>query len=328
MRVPFHLHLAAILLAGALSTVAQSQPAPPPHSRDWPALVSEADRSDMDAALRLGPQLERGRSAKWLLADRRRLARALDTLAPERRGLVDAYVVSVALDSDPVFAREAREAANVLARRYDAAGRTLALAGSTGRNAPVLAGGNPESLTLALARVAELMDRERDVLVLYATTHGAPVGLAYHDGDEGYGLLSPGRLGAILDELGIRNRLLILSACYSGIFVPPLADARTVLVTAAASDRTSFGCRAENDWTFFGDALVNHALRKPQPLDAAVSEARHLIIGWEMANGLTPSNPQVAIGADAAAWLAPLETRIPKSATAPVGAPATDALKD
>lgn len=322
MRVPLRLILWALAALTAVPAVAQSDGAPQ-HSKQWPRFFAEAGAGE---TLDLGVQLEQGRSAKWLLADRQRLARALDAVAPQRSKLVDAYVISIALDSDPVFAREAREAGAVLARRYDAAGRTLVLAGSNGRGGPPLPSGSPESLALALARVAEQMDREQDVLVLYTTSHGARMGLAYHDGDQGYGLLAPARLAAILDELGIRNRLLILSACYSGIFVPPLADARTVLVTAAASDRTSFGCRAENDWTFFGDALVNHALRKPQPLEAAASEARDRIIAWETEGGLTPSNPQLAVGADAAAWLAPLEARIPRAATPPVGAPATDAL--
>ena len=99
-------------------------------------------------------------------------------------------------------------------------------------------------------------------------------------------------------------------------------------MTAASADRTSFGCRAENDWTFFGDAMINHALRKPQGLEAAASEARDTISGWEIANQLPSSNPQVAIGDGVASWLGPLEARTPKTATAPVGAPATDALRD
>src|SRR5690606_3024205 len=109
---------------------------------------------------------------------------------PQRRGTVDAYVVAIALDSDPVFAREAREAGRVLSRRYDAAGRTITLAGPDGRSGG-LPKGSITSLTLALARIAELMDPNEDVLVLYSTSHGAPVGLAYHEGDTGYGILSP-----------------------------------------------------------------------------------------------------------------------------------------
>ena len=292
------------------------------HTKEWPQILGGANQREMSEALALGPQLERGRSAQWLLADRRKLAGAVEALQPQRPGQIDAYVISAALDSDPVFGREAREAAKVLTRRYDATGRTLLLA----RNAEAPAG-SIDSLTLGLARVAELMDRKQDVLVLYLTSHGAQVGIAYHDGDEGYGILSPARLSQILDELGIRNRLLILSACYSGVFVPVLSNDTTALLTAASSDRTSFGCRAENDWTFFGDALINHALRKPQPLDDALIEAREMISGWEMSNRLPSSNPQATVGEGVEAWLVPLEARMPKVATAPVGAPATDALK-
>ena len=68
---------------------------------------------------------------------------------------------------------------------------------------------------------------------------GAPFGIAYHDGDQGYGVLAPERLAALLDELGIKKRVLILSACYSGVFIPVLANENTAMFTAASSDRTS-----------------------------------------------------------------------------------------
>ncbi len=315
----------ALLLAslGALPAVAQQQP--PEHRTEWPGLVSGDSGID---GLESGPELQRGRSPQAMLAEQRRLTAALAGLQPERKGVVDAYVVSVALDSDPVFAREARESARVLSRRYDAEGRSLVLAGADGRGAPPMPAGSITALSLALARVAEVMDRKQDALVLFVTAHGAPdAGIAYHDGDEGFGILSPARLAAMLDGLGIRNRLLLLSACYSGAFVPRLLSDTSAILTAASAARTSFGCRAENDWTFFGDALINHALRKPQPLADAAAEARQTIIGWERAGRLDPSHPQVTIGDGVASWLGPLEARMPKAATTPVGAPATDALE-
>lgn len=321
MRTAFAIFAA---VAALVSSPASAQEQASTHIADWPGLVSGAGGIE---GLDPGPELQRGRSAKAMLADSRKLAGALAGLAPQRKDAVDAYVVSVALDSDPVFGREAREAGKVLSRRFDAAGRTLVLAGSTGKAPSELPNGSLTSLTLALARVAEVMDKRQDVLVLYTTSHGAKVGIAYHDGDQGYGLLSPRRLADILDELGIRNRVLILSACYSGIFVGPLSSPDTALFTAASSDRPSFGCMAENDWTFFGDAMINHALRKPQPLEAASDEARVTIGQWEANANLNPSNPQMSIGDDVRSWLAPLEARMPKEATRPVGRPATDALK-
>lgn len=321
MRIAFAMLAAVAALA---VTPAAAQYKAPEHKADWPGMVSGPDGIE---GLDPGPELQRGRSAKAMLADTRKLNVALNSLQPQRKALVDAYVVSVALDSDPVFGREAREAGKVLSRRFDAAGRTIVLGGTAGTMPSELPSGSLTSLALALARVAEVMDKEQDVLVLYTTSHGAKVGIAYHDGDEGYGILSPRRLEALLDELGIKNRLLILSACYSGIFVGPLSSPSTALFTAASSDRTSFGCQADNDWTFFGDAMINHALRKGQPLEKASDEARMLISDWESMARVTPSNPQVTIGADVAAWLAPLEARMPQTDTPPVGRPATDMLK-
>jgi hypothetical protein len=294
---------------------------PVEHGSAWPALVSGKDEAAMAASLDLGPDLERGRSPAFELAEHRRLSAALAALQPQRKGVVDAYVVSIGLDSDLVFGREAREAGRVLARRYDAVGRTLVLAGGDGSGASTLPMGSLHSLSLALARLAELMDAHEDVLVLYVTTHGMPAGIVYHDGDEGYGVLTPSRLASLLDGLGLDNRLLILSACYSGVFVPALAAEGTALFTAAAPDRTSFGCAADNDWTFFGDAMVNRALRKPQPLVEASGEAVQLIALWEGAKGYAPSQPQISIGAAVPRWLVPLEARMPRVATAPVGRP-------
>jgi hypothetical protein len=100
----------------------------------------------------------------------------------------------------------------------------------------------------------------------------------------------------------------------------------SVIVTAAAADRTSFGCQADADWTFFGDALINQAMRKAQPMPAAAAEAQRLIAEWERKGKLEPSNPQVAVGAGAQRWLAAIEARVPKTASAPVGRPAVTLL--
>ena len=259
--------------------------------------------------------------------EEQRLDTALRRLAPQRPGTVDAYVIAIALDSDPVFAREARAAGDVLQRRYDAVGRTIILAGSGGDSDRPSPSGSPASLVRAMARIAELMDESEDVLVLYSTSHGTPLGLTWREGDRDMASITPKQMREWLDRHGIRNRLLILSACFSGIFVPGLQTSNSVIVTAAARDRISFGCFADNDWTFFGDAMINHALRKPQSLGAAYAEATALVSEWERRFEVTPSQPQIFLGAASAHWLAPLERRMPRSATEPVGRPAVESAE-
>lgn len=298
---------ALTLAAAGLALSASAQQAPPPNP------AQGADK---------GIHWEQGRTPQWELAQAQRLSAALAALKPERPGTVDAYLVAIGLDADPVFARETAESAKVLARRYDAAGRTIVLAAGT-EAAP---NGSPAHLNAALAAVAAKMNRKEDALILYATTHGGPdgMGLIYRDGTSGYGMIAPQRLAAMLSALGIERRVLLISACFSGQFVGPLASADTAIVTASDHDRTSFGCAPSNDWTFFGDALINHELRKAQPLEDAANKAFALISEWEYAKGLTSSKPRLFVGVGAKAWLATLEKRIPPGATAMVGRPSIE----
>ncbi len=316
--------LAALLAMPALSQSSAPDPVqPPPHTAPWPDLASGTTREERARAYELSPELHRGLSAVETRAQRQRLDSALAALEPQRPGTPDAYVLTIALDSDPVFAREAREAGRVLSGRYGAQGRTLVLAGPDGvrDDAPR---GSITALLLALDHLGRVMDGREDVLVLYTTSHGSDIGLAYHYGDSGYGVLSPQKLKAALAEAGIMRRVLILSACYSGVFVPYLASPDTAILTAAASTRSSFGCVAENDWTFFGDALINRALRQPVGLEEAARMAGRSVAEWEARARFLASLPQVNIGMKARGWLPQIEARMPQIASAPVGRPAFD----
>jgi hypothetical protein len=258
------------------------------------------------------------------LEDERRLSAALATLQPQRPGVVDAYVVVAALDTDPVFGREARETARVLARRFDARGRTLVLASDEGED-KADAAATPAALARALGRVASLMNRDEDVLVLYTTSHGSPdAGLNFRDPARGEAVIAPAQLAAMLARPGFKNRLIILQACFAGQFVPVLQAPRTVVATAASSMRSSFGCSAGNDWTFFGYALINQAMRRPDTFVRQFRRAYVTILGWERRLRFEPSNPQISVGSETVGWLAALDAREPKTATAPVGRPPSE----
>lgn len=276
-----------------------------------------------------GWSMEQGRTPEWHLAQHEKLSKAIAEIAPQRKGIVDAYVVVIGLDSDPVFKKETAEVLNVLQRRFGATTRSIRLAAGSGTDGMDAPQGSPGNLAIALASIAKKMDLNEDVLVLYSTSHGSKeLGLVYRDGEEGFGMIAPERLKLLLDELNFKRRILLLSACYSGIFVPELADDDSVIVTAASSNRPSFGCTPGNDWTFFGDALVNNALRKSQPMAKAAEEATGLISMWEAKLGLQASNPQISIGDDTAKWLAALEAQMPTTETAKVGRPAIETSFD
>lgn len=315
--------LAAVAAAPALPQPASSPNQPPPHTAPFPDLGSGEGRAERRKSYELSPELQRGFSAAQVREQQRRLDAALAALPRQTPGTPEAYVLTIALDSDPVFAREAREAARVLGARYNAQGRTLTLAGPDGTRDDH-PHGSITALLLAISHIGSLIDPAEDSLVLYTTSHGMDLGLAYHYGDSGYGILSPASLKAALEEAGIRRRVLIISACYSGVFVPALASPDTAILTAAASTRTSFGCVAENDWTFFGDALINRALRQPVALEEAARMAGRSVAEWETQARYLASLPQVSIGPEVGTWLPALEAGKPRIASAPVGRPAFD----
>lgn len=314
-------------LARAGPVGAQQAPYDPPRHNQAPPTIGTS-MLELSGFADLGISTERDRAPAWQLAEHRRLDRTLAAIPAQRKGVIDVYVLAVGLDSDPVFGREAREAGRVLARRYGAEGRTVVLAGSDGSAPSRLPRGSPDNIAMVLARFAEVIDKSEDVVVLYTTSHGAPIGINYNDADQGFGFISPSRLWSMFGTLGIARRLVIVSACYSGVFVPMLASDDSAILTAADADHTSFGCQADSDWTFFGDALINHALRKRQPLQAADDEARELVASWEARGRITPSNPQIAIGSRAHLWLDALDARAPAAATAPVGKPAVSLLDE
>jgi len=213
-------------------------------------------------------------------------------LAPQRAGQTDVYVLSFGLwGPQSVFESEAKGAARILEQQFGSKGRSIVRFNTKRR-----AGATPETLLAAADAAGRALDPAEDVVVLVLTSHGAPEGIGLVAGRDTR-LVTPGDVRALLDRTRAQHRVLIVSACYSGVFARELADARTLVITAAAADRPSFGCRDGATWTYFGDAFFNKALRGDARLDAAFERARGLVTQREKREGFDPSNPQIAGGA-------------------------------
>ena len=109
-------------------------------------------------------------------------------------------------------------------------------------------------------------------------------------------LLSPDNVASVLDREGIKNRFVIVSACYSGGFAKQLASADSIVLTAADEKSASFGCSNERDWTYFGDAFFNQNLAPGVSLEEAFENAKVTISQWEVRDEVPPSNPQGFFG--------------------------------
>jgi hypothetical protein len=117
------------------------------------------------------------------------------------------------------------------------------------------------------------MNGESDILFLVLTSHGSPDGLAVTAGRRAE-TLKPSTLAEMLERTGVRRKVVVISACYSGVFIPRLANADTLVITAADANHASFGCEDKAKWTYFGDAFFNIALRQTKTLKEAFLPAR------------------------------------------------------
>src|SRR5262249_8114076 len=71
--------------------------------------------------------------------------------------------------------------------------------------------------------------------------------------------ITPKMLDKILDQsCSDRPTVVLISACYSGVFVgPSMQKKNRIILTAARQDRTSFGCSAEYEYTYWDSCLIN-----------------------------------------------------------------------
>jgi hypothetical protein len=226
------------------------------------------------------------------------LSEALAKLKPAPKDRAQLFFVGVAgYGGQAVFKREVQSVRELFDQRFGTAGRSLALINhpSTLSQYPLATISNLEQ---ALVHFGQLLEPDRDTLFLFLTSHGEKGKLTIQMPHLAFPQLTPTHLKRMLDRSGIRNRVIVISARHSGSFVPVVADARTLVITAARADRSSFGCEDRRRWTYFGDAYFNRALRHENSFTRAFAEAKRTIAQWETAERLTPTLPQIAGGED------------------------------
>jgi hypothetical protein len=224
------------------------------------------------------------------------LDEVVGTLDPRDPTTANIFMIGVAGWSDQdVFLRELKRSMEILSSHFHVGKRSLSLVNNNATSSE-LPMASMQNLATALRAVGSRMDREKDVLILTLTSHGSRDGFALSYDDYVGRTLDPQTLKILLDEAGIKNRILIVSSCYSGTFVQPLADPDTMILTAASADRTSFGCANERKWTYFGEAFFERGLAGKVALADAFASAKVTIATWEREQKLTPSDPQIFVG--------------------------------
>lgn len=236
------------------------------------------------------------------------LQRALKGLQPERPERTDWYFLGIGgVSYQGVFKQETEMVRALFDTRFNTSGRSLVLINSddTVTSQPIA---TRTTIARSLHAMAAHMDRDKDVLFLFITSHGSED----HEIELDYWPLelagiTPEWLRSTLDETGIKHRVIVLSACFSGGFIPVLQSPDTLIITAADATRSSFGCLDDAEMTYFGRAFFDEALRRESSLRAAYEAALTTIHEREQAENFEPSEPQWWIGERMQAELPVLE---------------------
>jgi hypothetical protein len=239
-----------------------------------------------------GPLLAQESSARYELIDS-----TVAAFPAQVDGRPEVYFLGFAgYGEERVFAEEIKLAAARVGEKYGSTDRTVLLINDR-RDLTTHPPATGLGLRHAVNAIAKVMNRDEDVLFLVLSSHGArgamievsntgmtPRGLAAED------------VAAILKQSGIRWQVVVVSACFSGAFIGPLAHEESVVITASSKRRSSFGCSDERELTYFGEAFFRDALPGAPDLRAASEAARRAIRSRERQEEFPASNPQSHFG--------------------------------
>ncbi|HSE12128.1 MAG TPA: C13 family peptidase [Rudaea sp.] len=266
-----------------------------PDAADKPG---SADRDDSDDGGENEPAPwpdDAGTPEQVMYAQPARMDEAIAKLTPRTPGKVNLYLVAFAGDgNENVFRNEVEYVEKQFVERFDAGGHTLVLI-----NNPATLAERPlatlSNLETAIDAVATKMKADEDVLLLFITSHGsAEHELAVDLDPLPLDPIVPEDLADVLAGSNIVNKVIVLSACYSGGFIDALKGPSTMIITAARADRPSFGCGTKSDITDFGRAFFVNGLNENDNFTAAFGDASKLISDWETKAGDEHSDPQLS----------------------------------
>ncbi len=216
-------------------------------------------------------------------------------LSPQRPEVTDMYTVHVAgYGEQDVFMKEALFTEQLFADTFAAEGRQITLI-----NNPEVIDSHPlatvSNLKTALNGLAGVMDLEEDILFLFITSHGSKNHwLSFSLYNLPLNNLSADYLATLIKESGIRSKVVVVSACFSGGFIEPLQDNNSLIITAARDDRHSFGCSDDTDMTYFGRAFFQIGLAETKSFTDAFEIAKQHLSEWENEQGYPASEPQIS----------------------------------
>jgi hypothetical protein len=172
-------------------------------------------------------------------------------------------------------------------------------------------GSMPSSAVNLAGALRQLSIGDQDACLIHMTSHGSPQGFYLRNAPA----ITPQALDRILDvACSERPTVVLISACYSGVFVGPVMQKKNrIILTAARQDRTSFGCGAENQYTYWDSCLID-SLPAAESWKSLYGTIQQCVQTKESQGQFKASFPQAYFGEQVS------DLKIPKTVTAALGA--------
>jgi hypothetical protein len=222
-------------------------------------------------------------------------------------GKKNIYLMAVAASGgQALFGREAHAVLEVAGKHFGSASRggvLLSNAAADQMKAPLATRANMASAAKAIDARA---DPAGDVIFVYLASHGSraaelSTNLASYQSVQA---ITSKSVAEVLRPLNVKRRIIVVSACYAATWIPALADDDTIVIAAAAKDRTSFGCDDTRQFTVFGEAFLQSLASPTASLRDVFESAKRKIAAEETKEQVTPSLPQAFVGRNMAKfWL-------------------------
>ncbi|PSJ18351.1 C13 family peptidase [Nitrosomonas supralitoralis] len=225
------------------------------------------------------------------------LNNALNSIEPGVEGVTDLFFIGFGADSSQdVFMKEINNVQQVMSHNFGTTGRSVALINNL-KTIDITPLASSTNLRIALNHLGSKINPEEDIVLLYLTSHGSyDHELAVNMWPLELNDIGPEVLSAYLDDAGIKWRIILVSACYSGGFIETLKNETSLILTATAADSASFGCSSENEFTYFGEALFKNVEGRSYQFIDGFNQAIERIKQREKSENLTPSNSQLSVG--------------------------------
>ena len=253
-------------------------------------------RADPDATDSLPPQIEADR-----LWDAQPALVAQQIAALHRRvtGASNLYSIAIAgSGAQALFGREAQLALKAVKAHFGQGSRggvLLSNAEADQLHAPLATRGN---IAAVAKGISGMMDASHDIVFIYLASHGSRSAELASDlaNMQSVQTITSSTTAQALNSASIHRRIIVISACFAASWIPALANDDTIVIAAAAKDRTSFGCDDSREVTVFGEVFLSSLASPTISLHDAFEAAKRKISVQERAANETPSQPQAYVG--------------------------------